>query len=190
MRRPGILLLAAGLVIASAGAASAEGETSTDTVLTTATQGALTITGGVVPTASVSAAIGATTGVTGSIMTVSDLRGEALGWDVTAKYVDPPATALLNSVSTAVTPLGASAVKVKTTAAATTTLTGALDYADEDFVALSASTGVNVANATAATSGGVTTFNTHYQVSVPSNATLGTVYGASVSYTVSPLVVP
>lgn len=182
MRRRSVLALAASLLLASAGAASAS--TSTDTVLTTATASGLTITGGVVPTTSVNLAIGAVGEVPGSIMTVSDLRGAALGWDVTAKYVAPPATALTDQT---VKPLGASAVKVKTAASGVSTSTGGtLSYAPS-YVQLDATNPVKVAGATATASGGVTAFTTTYQVTMPTNAAVGDLYGASVSYTVAPL---
>lgn len=189
MRRRPVLALAAALVLASAGAASAAtGDTTTDTVLVTSTGGLLTMVGGAVPTTAVAGAIGGTTAVPGNVMTVEDLRGRNLGWDVTALYAAPPASTSIGGVVTPITDLGASAVKVTTSTGVTTTLNGVFSY--KSAVALSTTTAVNVASATSATSGGVTTFNTGYAVTLPSNAATGTVYGGSVSYTVAPLLTP
>ena len=184
MRSRPVLALTAALLVASAGAATA----ADDTVLSTSTAGSLSITGGVVPSASLSTAIGATTETVGSLMTVSDLRGQSLGWNVTAKYVAPPTTVTLDGVASTVTALPASAVRVRVPAAsaATTTTSGALTY-NGTFQTIDATTAVTVASASAATSGGTTTFTPTYSVTIPTNAKLGTLYGATISYTVSPL---
>ena len=186
MRRRPVLALTAVLLFASAGAASA----ADDTVLSTSTAGTLSMTGGTIPTTSLSTAIGATTETVGSVMTIADLRGQALGWNVTAKYIAPPANVILDGATTAtsITALPASAVKVKvpSATAATTTTSGAISY-NGTFQTLDATNAVTVAAATAATSGGTTTFTPSYSVTLPTNATLGTLYGATISYTVSPL---
>ncbi|HWH29635.1 MAG TPA: hypothetical protein VNU26_11845 [Mycobacteriales bacterium] len=187
MRRAPVLVLAALAALAAAPAATAA-TSATDTVLTTATVGSLDITGGVLPTASVNTVIGSTTEVVGGAMTVSDTRGTTGGWDVTARYVNPVGSVTLAGVVTPVVSVGDDNVKVKTAETLSTVLTGTRSYTAGSFVQVDDQTSVNVAGASAASGGGTTTFSTAYQVTVPTNATLGTVYGAAVEYTVAPKV--
>ena len=72
--------------------------------------------------------------------------------------------------------LGASAIKVKVAGTLTTTTGGTLSYPTSGaFTALDATTPLKVAGATSGVSGGTTTVATTYSVTLPTNATLGTV---------------
>ncbi|MCU1673153.1 MAG: hypothetical protein JWN77_1266 [Frankiales bacterium] len=174
MRRTPLLATTVALVLASAGAASAAGGTGTvtDTLLATVAAGPLTL-AGVGASVALSPTPGAWTASTGATaLTVSDLTGTTNGWAVTATYTAPAA---------GITALGADNVKVSVT-----DVTGALTGAAVSPVTdAPLTTPVTVASTGLAAGTGVTVLTSAYKVRVPASATVGQVYGGTVTYTVA-----
>lgn len=174
MRRSHVVTAAALALTLTGGAAHAvTGGTGgvTDTVVGTVAPGLLTIAG-----AGASVNLSSTPGQWSTAagvaaITVSDLTGGDAGWAVTATYSDP-ATG---------TGVGGSNVKVSATSV-TSDLTGVQLSPVTDAVL---TTPVTVMSTGAAAGTGVTAFVAQYKVRLPATATVGDVFGATVSYTVA-----
>jgi hypothetical protein len=143
-----------------------------DTLAATVAAGTLTLAG-----TGVNVALSPSPGVWSSsagatVLTVSDTTGTTNGWAVTATYGAPAA---------GVTPLGAANVKVSAGSPTGAILGSALTMATDQPL----TSPVTVASTGAGTGAGVTAVTSSYKVLVPATATLGAVYGATVTYTVA-----
>lgn len=186
MRRALLLATTATVVVlAGTGSAYADG---TDIVVATASVGTLTLAGGSasVPLPTASLPVGATsTAIPGSLMTVADLRGEVTpsGWNVTATYAAPPASLSLGGTLTTINPLGGANVYVS--AASTLAGTGVNPTYLSTYTPLSSPVVVASAPSGSGGAGGTSTFTPSYKVSIPTTATVGQTFGATVTYTIA-----
>src|SRR4051794_8612050 len=173
MRRTALLAATLAVVIGGAGAASAGAGTGSviDTLVATVAPGTLVIAGtganvGLAPTPGAwSSAAGAT------VLTVTDATGSSNGWSVTATYSDPAAG----------TALGASNVRVTAFGVTGAIAGSALSLATDAPL----TSPVTIASTGAGTGLGVTAMTASYKVLVPVTAAVGSVYGATVTYTVA-----
>ena len=174
MRRSTLVASTLALVLAGAGAASASSGTGTvvDTLVATVAAGPLTLAGvganvALAPTPGVwSTTAGAT------VLTVTDATGTDNGWAVTATYSDPAA---------GVAPLGASNVKVTANNVSGAVTGASLNLAtDSDLTSP-----VTIASTGTDDGLGVTLMTASYKVKVPVTASVGSVYGGTVTYTVA-----
>jgi len=174
MRRTAFAATTLAVLVASAGVASAAAGTGTvvDTLAATVVGGPLTL-AGVGANVALAPTPGNWTAATGATaLTVSDLTLTTNGWAVTATYSDP---------AVGVTPLGAANVKVSAGTVTGDLLGSALTLASD----VPLTSAVTVATTGTGTGAGVTAFKTSYSVKVPTTATLGAVYGGTVTYTVA-----
>jgi len=174
MRRTALAATTLAVLVSGAGVASAAAGTGTviDTLAATVVAGPLTL-AGVGANVALAPTPGNWTVATGATaLTVSDLTGTTNGWAVTATYSDP---------AVGITALGAANVKVSAGSVTGDILGSALTLASDAAL----SSPVTVATTGTGTGTGVTLFTTSYSVKVPANATLGAVYGGTVTYTVA-----
>lgn len=174
MRRTALIASSLALVLTGAGAASASSGTGTvvDTLVATVVGGPLVLAG-----TGVNVALSTTPGVWSSaagatVLTVTDGTLTTNGWAVTATYGDPVGTAM---------PLGAANVQVSAGSVTGAIAGTALSLANNQDL----TTPVTVASTGAAGGAGTTLMTASYRVKVPTTATLGQVYGATVTYTVA-----
>lgn len=201
MRRTPVLVAALAVVALTAGGAQAD---VTDTIVTTALPGALTITGAgslpATPTGlGTSTAIGgSSSAIGGSTLTVEDLTGTTTGWQVNAKYV-PLSDAVLAAFTlpggvTSAKNIGGASISVTggtgvlgATNATLGVADGSLTFSGGD---LAASGGRSLLT-TAGDGRGVTAFTTSYTLNLPAKTTsAATLYTGSVLYTVGPKPAP
>ena len=198
MRRAALLAASIAALSLTAGAAHAD---VTDVVVTTSTEGLLTIAGAgagtvAAPLSTASATtVGGTASITGAVLTVEDATGTTTGWTVNAKYVALTATELTTIAGTT----GLTAVNIGGTNISTVVATDAIQETSNATLGvpdsgLSFSAAGNLADAagrtvlsTAGDGRGVTAFGSTYSMRLPSKTTLAdTIYAGSILYTVAP----
>lgn len=176
--------LAAALVVAAAGTASAQtaGTGSVTTTITgTVVSGPLSMSGtGLEVPLGAGATPGAlVTGVGAMALTVADLTGTDKGWQVTATYTAP--------ASAAVTSVGAANVfpVVSGVGAASGLLGVAADKVTTASGASSLATPLTVASTTTNPGNGTTVMTARLNIQLPADATAGQAFGGQVTYTVA-----
>lgn len=173
MRRTTVIAAALALSVTGAGAASAADGTGsvTDSLAGTVVSGLLTV-AGTGASVALSGTPGAWTDAVGAtVITVSDLTGTDAGWSVTATYAAPAVGA----------GIGGENVKVSATSVTGDLTSTAINPATDAAL----STPVTVASTGAAAGTGVTAFIAKYKVRLPATASVGDVFGGTVTYTVA-----
>jgi len=171
-RRLAAVAMAAAAIAVPAATAHADG---TAVLTATTIAGTLSVTGA--GTATGNATPGGWSALTGATaLVVSDLRGSTAGWHVTAQFSAPVAP----TVS-----LGGANVQVSTGNAAGDAVNNVKPYS---AVTLGSPATVLSSYGTGSTplnGAGISTADASYSVQLPTTAALGTVYGGTITFTVS-----
>ncbi|HVE99061.1 MAG TPA: hypothetical protein VNA12_07765 [Mycobacteriales bacterium] len=178
-RRPVIAALLGLTVLGASSSAYAAAGTGTvvDTLTATVTTGGLTLAGAGANVA-LNAVPGSFTEAAGAtVLTMTDTTGTSNGWRVTASYTAPSAGNDLGGANVKVTSFNA----VPDTALAPLLGTGGLNPVTDQAL----TSPVSVLSTEAATGLGVSTAQVKYKVKVPITATVGQVYGGTVTYTIA-----
>lgn len=178
-----LTLTAAALVLSAATATAASAQVVTDVTGTTLTGGTLSITG-----VGTSLALSGTPGsvasnLGGTALTVSDLRGTAAGWSVTATYAAPASGLLSNGVP--VRDITGKNVLVSAGGVAPDLL-GGVSASNVDVVTDQPLTSaVTIATTDEADGSGITAMTAGLKVRIPVTAKVGDIYGGKVTFTVA-----
>jgi hypothetical protein len=171
-RRLAAAAMAAAAIAVPAATAHADG---TAVLTATTVAGTLSVTG--VGTATGNATPGGWSSLTGATaLVVSDLRASTAGWHVTAQFSAPVAP----TVS-----LGGANVRVTTGNAAGDALNNVTTFSNVTLGSPATVLNTYGGGGSALNGAGITTADASYAVQLPTTATLGTVYGGTITYTVS-----